>query len=108
MKKAEMTENNRFCVACWNAIVEKVFTDGIASHYSGEVRLDYCTATVFSYGGYYWLRSYNTVIAVYDPNRDMTFDMLRYVYGYTATSAKHVAKFRNLHRSADHRKYYSI
>lgn len=60
-------------------------------------RLDYCTAETFNVGSRYTaLRSYNTIVAFYDHETDTLYDVLRYVYGYTATSAKHIAKFRNM------------
>ena len=40
------------------------------------------------------LISYNTLVA-FNINGVM-YDFLRYAYGYTATSAKHIAKFRSL------------
>ena len=46
------------------------------------------------------LKSYSTVVAYivkdYANNDTICIDVLRYVYGYTATSAKHIAKFFNL------------
>ena len=42
---------------------------------------------------YYVLRSYNTIVAVIDTRTDTLYDFLRYVYGYTSTSAQHIAKF---------------
>ena len=42
---------------------------------------------------YYVLRSYRTVGAAIDVRTDTLYDFLRYVYGYTATSAQHIAKF---------------
>ena len=42
---------------------------------------------------YYVLRSYNTVVAAIDVRTDTLYDFLRYVYGYTSTSAQHIAKF---------------
>ena len=42
---------------------------------------------------YYVLRSYNTVVAAIDVSNDTLYDFLRYVYGYTATSAQHISKF---------------
>ncbi len=57
-------------------------------------RLDYCQAWIADIGEYKVLKSYNTLIAlIYKPTGTM-YDVLRYVYGYTATSAKHVSKFR--------------
>lgn len=42
---------------------------------------------------YHVLRSYNTIVAFIDPTTDTLYDVLRKVYGYTATSAQHIAKF---------------
>ena len=42
---------------------------------------------------YYVLRSYQTIVAAIDVSNDTLYDFLRYVYGYTATSAQHISKF---------------
>ena len=42
---------------------------------------------------YYALRSYRTIVAAIDVRTDTLYDFLRYVYGYTSTSAQHIAKF---------------
>lgn len=42
---------------------------------------------------YYILRSYRTIVAAIDVRTDTLYDFLRYVYGYTATSAQHISKF---------------
>ena len=59
-------------------------------------KLRKCTATVYAYetdlGVVFVLRSYNTIVAYVDEN-GMKYDFLRYVYGYTATSAQHIRKF---------------
>ena len=57
-------------------------------------RLRSCSASVITTDRYYVLQSYSTVIAIIDRATDTLYDALRMVYGYTATSAKHVAKFR--------------
>lgn len=60
-------------------------------------RLDYCAAETFKVGSRYTtLRSYNTIVAFYDHDTNILYDVLRYVYGYTATSAKHITKFRRM------------
>lgn len=63
-------------------------------------RLRSCSATVFdivddSTGEvlYHALRSYQTIVAFIDPTTDTLYDVLRLVYGYTSTSAQHIAKF---------------
>ena len=59
-------------------------------------RLRSCQATVYAYeqekGPVYVLKSYNTIVAAIMPNGGC-YDFLRYVYGYTATSAQHISKF---------------
>lgn len=42
---------------------------------------------------FYALRSYRTIVAIIDCRTDTLYDFLRYVYGYTSTSAQHITKF---------------
>lgn len=56
-------------------------------------RLDYCQAWIYQTKGYTYLISYNTIVAFIDDSGNM-YDVLRLVYGYTTTSAKHICKFR--------------
>ena len=65
-----------------------------------ERRLRSCSATVFDIVDdttgevlYHVLRSYQTIVAFIDPTTDTLYDVLRKVYGYTATSAQHISKF---------------
>ena len=65
-----------------------------------ERKLRSCSATVFDLVDdttgevlYHVLRSYNTIVAFIDPTTDTLYDVLRKVYGYTATSAQHISKF---------------
>lgn len=56
-------------------------------------RLRTCTAYVYKdHNGYIVLRSYNTFVAFITPDGGFV-DILRLVYGYTATSAQHIGKF---------------
>ena len=62
-------------------------------------RLRYCKAWVYTFvdengDTYYVLRSYGTMVACVSPI-GAKYDWLRYAYGYTATSAQHIAKFFN-------------
>lgn len=57
-------------------------------------RLDYCKAWIGSCEGFIFLVSYNTLVAFID-YRGNFYGVLRLVYGYTATSAKHISKFRH-------------
>lgn len=58
-----------------------------------------CQAWVYEDDNYAVLRSYNTIIAFIDKRTNRFFDFLRYVYGYTATRAQHISKFRSDYRS---------
>lgn len=53
----------------------------------------HCKASVGWVGKYIYLRSYNSVVAFIDTVNDTGYDILRTEYGYTATSAQHIAKF---------------
>ena len=90
MKKAEQMTINAKVVEALNAY-EKA-TEGLKPYW--EERLLSCQATVYGMGDYIALVSYSTLVAVYDCNKGVVFDFLRYVYGYTATSAKQISKFK--------------
>lgn len=61
-----------------------------------KIRLNHCQAWTQDFEGFTVLWSYKTAVAVYDKSTDTLYDILRAVYGYTATSAQHIAKFRNM------------
>lgn len=61
---------------------------------AGAVRLRKCQAYVWETSQFYILQSYNTFVACMDKGYDTCYDALRIVYGYTATSAKHISIFR--------------
>ena len=71
--------------------IEKINAD-LRNGVQSVSRLRYCNACVLASGNYYLLKSYNTIIAAADADGNL-YDFLRYVYGYTATSAQHIAKF---------------
>ena len=56
-------------------------------------RLRSCTAWVIKGDYGYYLRSYDTIIAVIPYDELVCYDFLRYVYGYTSTSTHHISKF---------------
>ena len=58
-------------------------------------RLRTMSAEILYTENYYILRSYNTLIAFMPINTGRVIDVLRLVYGYTATSAKHISAFCN-------------
>lgn len=62
-------------------------------NYSKAYPLRSCSAEVYKGDRFIVLKSYRTIIAAIDTETDTLYDFLRYVYGYTATSAQHIAKF---------------
>lgn len=76
-------------------------------------RLRHCQAKILRYDIYdrynvFALKSYETIVAAYVHYGDCTIfiDFLRYVYGYTATSAQHISKFFNLFPAPDYKHTY--
>ena len=57
------------------------------------IRVDCCQAWYFETEHYIVLQSYNTIVAAISKDAYQGYDFLRKVYGYTATSAKHISKF---------------
>ena len=53
-----------------------------------------CNAEIWEYMGILALVSYGTPIALFTADDGTLYDCLRVVYGYTATSSQHIAKFR--------------
>lgn len=92
MKRAEQKEINRVAMEIFdNAILELNRIKGRAEW----KRLRTCTAEVAETENYYILRSYDTLVACIEKSTDTLADVLRLVYGYTSTSAQHIAKFRH-------------
>ena len=90
MKKEEQRIINDSILREWEKASQEL-------EYSSEYainRLRSCSAEVLTTEHYYFLKSYNTIVAFIDKNTDTCYDVLRYVYGYTSTSGKHIAKFR--------------
>lgn len=58
-------------------------------------KLRTCSAQVIEYANYYVLQSYRTIVAMIDKADGTCYDFLRYVYGYTSTSAQHINKFKH-------------
>lgn len=52
-----------------------------------------CNASVAETKHFYILRSYSTIVAVIDKRTGILYDFLRLAYGYSSTSAQHIAKF---------------
>ena len=72
-------------------------------------RLRTCNATVYENERYIVLISYTTTVAFIDKREQRAYDILRLVYGYTATSAQHIAKFfSDYARGYEQYRYYNI
>lgn len=56
-------------------------------------RLRTCQAWIYESENYYFLKSYNTIVAIIYKRTNTLYDCLRLVYGYTSTSAQHISKF---------------
>lgn len=82
------SESNRVFYSNIEDILYEVFRN-----YERSSNLYYCNAEILEYKGFLALVSYRTPIAVYVPGNATLYDCLRIVYGYTATSAKHISKF---------------
>lgn len=92
-RKEIQKQENMLVEKAWKLAKLVWFSQSIEIDESG--RLNSCQAWWYKTGGYIFMRSYNTCVAFIDDKGNM-YDVLRLVYGYTATSAKHIAKFRNM------------
>lgn len=94
MKKADIIAENK-------AVMEKLSNfdnyilnkDRTGYTWTEGVKLRSCNARVIDDGDYYVLISYHTVVAFIEKKTNTLVDILRYVYGYTSTSAQHISKF---------------
>lgn len=88
MTKKEQKIINNFCEDHWEKAMKEFDSHGIY-----HSRLRTCQAYVYETRDYYILRSYETLVACIHKDTDNLIDVLRMVYGYTSTSAQHIAKF---------------
>ena len=93
MKKNEQLEINKYVENTINDISAILRTSDGTFKWK---QLYHCSAD-FGYVNSDWiiLKSYSTIVAAYNIYTGELFDFLRLVYGYTSTSAQHIAKFRN-------------
>ena len=94
MKKLEQMKINQKVEEMQDECFKELF------HYNSYFpkQLDSCHAWIKETENFIILKSYNTVIACINKNNNTLYDFLRLAYGYTATSAKHIAKFRNRYK----------
>lgn len=95
MIKKEQIADNAIIEQYIDELNAEISVDGLL--YCGRLRS--CQARVYITSHFTVLRSYNTIVAaVYrrTPEAAPVFiDFLRLVYGYTSTSAQHIAKFKH-------------
>ena len=103
MKKQEQTSINEAVLYHYN----KYISDETQIPYNTH-RLRPCSACVYYTDDYIVLQSYATVIAIIDRKTMILYDFLRYVYGYTATSVQHLAKFRKDYKPVKTYSYYDV
>ena len=89
MKKSEQENINNIVL---QVVDDYNKSDEFIMHWK---RLRSCSAYVGETRNFYVLQSYNTIIALIDKTTDTLYDFLRYVYGYTSTSAQHISKFEH-------------
>lgn len=92
MTKKELQKHENFLVIDTMAFAMEEFHNSARENITLN-RLRSCTAWVYETDNYYILKSYNTFIACVDKSTGVTYDALRYAYGYTSTSAQHISKF---------------
>ena len=90
MTKGEQKAINECVINAIDSMNSEQFTEYISVN-----RLRSCQAWVKESPRYYILVSYNTIVACIDKETDTLYDFLRYVYWYTATSARHISKFNH-------------
>ena len=96
MKKSERIAMQKAINETVEVARANALTDYAAMHgMHGWCQLRSCQAHVITTPNYYILQSYNTFVAVINRSTGACYDFLRTVYGYTATSAQHIAKFRS-------------
>ena len=104
MRKNEQMEINKLCVEMYNDL-----RNCIVWHGRFKVgRLRSCTAEVYETEGYYYLVSYDTIVACITKYNRTCYDFLRYVYGYTNTSAMHISKFCRDYDATNKLTYYPV
>ena len=72
---------------------DKMYSQLCGKTWLNGKRLRTCQAYVYETEDYYVLESYNTIVACISKDSGQSYDFLRMVFGYTATSAQHISKF---------------
>ena len=91
MNKDLQRNINEWCINSYKDAAEEFKQD---AHKYDCKRLRTCTAWVYETTHFYILRSYlSFFVAIIRKDNRQCYDLLRYVHGYTSTSAQHIAKF---------------
>ena len=93
MKKEEQEKINEICYNIFDDAMNEFRTIPYFNRITKKLRS--CSAKVYETENYFILCSYNTLIACIDKAHDILIDVLRTEYGYTSTSAQHIAKFNH-------------
>ena len=91
MKKVLQQNINTVCLREFNKAFNECINDAKVVRASKK-QLRKCTAWVYETENYFLLKSYSTFIACIDKHNLVLYDVLRYEYGYTNTSAMHISK----------------
>ena len=97
MKKSTQMLENDVVMDCYSEFMEYCKENN--PYYSKDFR--HCKAKVYFNARYTYLKSYSTIVAFIDNKNCVACDILRLVYGYTATSAQHISKFFNAYASTE-------
>ena len=93
MKKLLQQNINTVCLREFNKAFDEAIDDAKVVRASKK-QLRKCTAWVYETENYFLLKSFSTYIACIDKHDLVLYDVLRYEYEYTNTSAMHINKFR--------------
>ena len=102
MKKADVLAENALALVAYEKFL------GVSQNECDieSKRLRSCSAYVYENSKDYYLVSYQTGVAFIDKENDILYDVLRYVYFYTATSSQHISKFAHDYQKTNKRITY--
>ena len=98
MKRAEQEIINELCYYAYESAIREMSSEHIG--FSDCKCLRSLSAWVYETTHYYILKSYCNFVAVLDKKLDILYDVHRTVYGYSSSSAHHIAKFNSDYSSA--------
>ena len=90
MTKKEQEKINELCMTEMDKAMAELNGE---TDIRNAAQLRRCSAWVYNTPSYYILRSYDTFIGCINKQSGNSFDVLRIVYGYTASSGKQFSKF---------------